>query len=287
MEERKWEELDKDCLVNVIRRVGVESLLLSVPFVCKTWYEATLSPLCWRRLAFPQMLPDDGNGTYSGFTSRLVNSYQVKGYFPFTRFIMSIVKRSNRSATFLALPVCCTKEALLYVADECPKLRALLLPYEFDLNYYSMIPGLLSKWTRLEFLVLGDCLNMEEILAQVNILCKHLVGFGIISAYFEENEASAIVTFLPNIKYLSLNHAFMKRADLVTILKGCKELVYFDARQCQGFEAGDGKILKLASHIRVFRDEGSMRDEHLWAEHLCDGCFSFPIDGFLDGYCSD
>lgn len=150
-----------------------------------------------------------------------------------------------------------------------------------------MIPGLLSKWTRLEFLVLGDCLNMEEILAQVNILCKHLVGFGITSANFEESEASAIVTFLPNIKYLSLNHAFMKRADLVTILKGCKELVYFDVRQCQGFEAGDGKILKLASHIRVFRDEGSMRDERLWAEHLCDGCISFPIDGFLDGYCSD
>lgn len=145
-----------------------------------------------------------------------------------------------------------------------------------------MIPGLLSKWKHLEFLVLGDCINMEEILAQVNVLCKNLVGFGIVSAYFEGNEASAIVTFLPNIKYLSLSHAWMYQEDLVTILKGCKELVYFDVRHCEGIEAGDGKILKLASHIRVFRNKGSFGGEHVSDDHT-----SFPIDGFLDGYCSD
>ena len=47
MEGRKWEELNMDCLVNVFQRVGMESLLLDVSFVCKSWYKASLDPKCW------------------------------------------------------------------------------------------------------------------------------------------------------------------------------------------------------------------------------------------------
>ncbi|KAJ6749500.1 hypothetical protein OIU85_000170 [Salix viminalis] len=54
MEERKWEDLEFDCLVNVLGRVDMESLLLYVPFVCKSWYEASLNPSCWKHLVFPQ-----------------------------------------------------------------------------------------------------------------------------------------------------------------------------------------------------------------------------------------
>ena len=35
-----------DCLVKVFQKVGMEALLLDVPFVCKSWYEATLNPKC-------------------------------------------------------------------------------------------------------------------------------------------------------------------------------------------------------------------------------------------------
>ncbi|CAL8121701.1 unnamed protein product [Prunus armeniaca] len=43
-----------DCLVKVLEKVGMESLLLDVPFVCKSWYyKATLNPSCWQSLIFP------------------------------------------------------------------------------------------------------------------------------------------------------------------------------------------------------------------------------------------
>ncbi|KAL7177290.1 hypothetical protein ACSBR2_030609 [Camellia fascicularis] len=48
-----------DCLVNVLGRVGIESLLIDVPFVCKSWYKATESPLCWRQLDFLEISLDD------------------------------------------------------------------------------------------------------------------------------------------------------------------------------------------------------------------------------------
>ncbi|KAH7857469.1 hypothetical protein Vadar_013083 [Vaccinium darrowii] len=46
--------------------------------------------------------------------------YQVfgVGVFPFTSFVKSVINRNRRSATMVALPSCCTEEALVYVAEE-------------------------------------------------------------------------------------------------------------------------------------------------------------------------
>ena len=41
-----------DCLVNVLEKVGMRSLLLDAPFVCKSWYRASLHPSCWQSLIF-------------------------------------------------------------------------------------------------------------------------------------------------------------------------------------------------------------------------------------------
>ncbi|XP_059630357.1 uncharacterized protein LOC132273418 [Cornus florida] len=109
---------------------------------------------------------------------------------------------------------------------------------------------------------LGNSRNMEAILTQVSIHCNDFVGLGIsgpfigLGAYIGEDEARVLVTLLPNIKYLDLRYASLKRENLVTILKGCKKFVFFDARDCEGYECDD-EILNLASHIPTFMYEGS------------------------------
>ncbi|KAK7833143.1 putative f-box/lrr-repeat protein 19, partial [Quercus suber] len=42
--------------------------------------------------------------------------------------------------------------------------------------------------------------------------------------------ASAIVTFLPNIKYLHIRNGRIDRKNLEIIMQGCKELVHLDVR---------------------------------------------------------
>ena len=116
MEGRKWEELNMDCLVNVFRRVGMESLLLDVPFVCKSWYKASLDPKCWEHLIFPKYIKPDGIWDTSPLGERLMMQYRES--FSVTAFIKSVVARSKRHATLLRLPICCTKEALEYAANE-------------------------------------------------------------------------------------------------------------------------------------------------------------------------
>ncbi|PSS23950.1 F-box/LRR-repeat protein [Actinidia chinensis var. chinensis] len=260
MSEPKWEDLHMDCLVNIFGRVELESLLLDVPFVCKSWYKATLNPQCWRSLDFSKLMFDD-SWDFDDLTSRLMDKYHLEGKFRITAIIKSVIKRSGRSATYIALPLLpdnCTEEALLYVADGCPALRVLVLPSDvLDCRKFKM-QNHISKWTNLEFLKLQTCFHMQELLAPISVHCKNFIALTIASANIGKDEASAIVNFLPNIKLLGLRYASMKMENLVTILQGCKQLELFDARDCIGFDEGDEAILKLASHIRSFKDEGSM-----------------------------
>ncbi|PSS35681.1 F-box protein, partial [Actinidia chinensis var. chinensis] len=278
----QWEELDMDCLVNIFGRLGLESLVLDVPFVCKSWYRATLNPECWRRIDFSKLKLHD-SWYYDDFTSRLISTYRIEGHFPITTFIKSVVKRSGRSATYIAFPDYCTEEALLYVADECPALRALVLPSNVLHGREFKIENHMSKWTNLQFLKLQTCFQMQEALVQISIHCKNFVALAIAGAKIGKDEASAIVNFLPNIKVLHLRYASMEKENLVTILQGCKQLKLFDARNCIGFDEGDEEILKLASHIPSFKHKGSMLFDYYdggdWA--------SYREDGFHDGNLSD
>ncbi|XP_057484424.1 F-box/LRR-repeat protein At3g48880-like [Actinidia eriantha] len=264
MREPKWEDLDRNCLVSILGRVGLESLLLAVPFVCKSWYKATRIPQSWQHLDFSVLIYDDSRYDID-FPSRLMDTYRVKGDFPITAFIKSVVKRSGRSATYIALPELsnrCMKEVLLYVADECPALRTLVLPSNVLLGFHGpqfQIQKHMSRWTNLQSLELQNCFDMQELLTQIGIHCKSFVALAIKSAKIGKDEASAIVNFLPNIKVLDLRYASMEKKNLMTILQGCKQLELFDARDCKGFHEGDEEILKHASHIRSFKHEGSMK----------------------------
>ena len=64
--------------------------------------------------------------------------------------------------------------------------------------------------------------------------------------------ASAIVTFLPNIRYLHLRHGIIDQKSLKIILQGCKKLVHLDVGDSLSFECDD-QILELASHITNFQ----------------------------------
>ncbi|KAF5935707.1 hypothetical protein HYC85_026836 [Camellia sinensis] len=143
MEGRKWEELNMDCLENVLGRVGIESLLLDILFVCKSWFKATLSSLCWRRLNFSQVL-----------TARYMYKYEVK--FCAISMMKFVVDRSERYATYLSLPNrSLTDEALIYVIDRCPNLRTFVLPYVLPYEHMLKILNLINKWKSLEYLTLG------------------------------------------------------------------------------------------------------------------------------------
>lgn len=99
----KWAELNMDILQIVLKNAGIETLLSSVPYVCKAWNEASCSLKCWENLDFPvvfKLTMDAPDGI------------------PSNACIKSIVDRSCRRATSLTLPSYFTPEALEYVGNE-------------------------------------------------------------------------------------------------------------------------------------------------------------------------
>ncbi|CAL2262611.1 unnamed protein product [Prunus armeniaca] len=81
---------------------------------------------------------------------------------------------------------------------------------------------------------------------------------------------------MPNIKYLNFKGAKVNRDPLVTLLRGCKDLVMLDTWDCYGFNENDDEISKLASHISKFMCEG-----YEFPEFLC-GMDNFVL--LVDGY---
>ena len=70
--------------------------------------------------------------------------------------------------------------------------------------------------------------NMEKILEEISLHCKNFCHLEIvIIELFWREVVSAIVTFLPNIKYLYLRDGFIDQESLEIILQGCKELCAF------------------------------------------------------------
>ncbi|KAL6198461.1 hypothetical protein ACLB2K_028250 [Fragaria x ananassa] len=165
---RRWEEMNMDCLANAFSRAGIESLLLAFPFVCKSWHEATLSPLCWTCLKFPDHKPyplfvDKAEDiatppwSFGPFYEKFIDQYGIdKSRFSITAFIKMVVDRSKGQATLLKLPQFITEAALRYVSDACPLLKH--LTFEDNLvifKHYQILPEVIGKWKFLESLLLG------------------------------------------------------------------------------------------------------------------------------------
>ena len=119
---KKWENMEMDCLVNIFGRVGIESLALDVPFVCKSWYKATLNPLCWQSLIFPIDLRESRlpNIIPEGLEFILVSPKGVEVVKSADResVVKGAVNRSQRSATRLVLPDDCSNNDIIYALEE-------------------------------------------------------------------------------------------------------------------------------------------------------------------------
>ncbi|KAL6185721.1 hypothetical protein ACLB2K_041848 [Fragaria x ananassa] len=242
----------------------MESLLLDIPFVCKSWHKETLNPSCWNSLIFPDFEPEFpyDECDYPIF-DRFVSEFGLdRDHFSVTAFIKFVVNLSQGNAVSLKLPGCSSLEAFEYVTDECPNiiifglLRCLLWKDDIDLE-------LIGKFKNLFMLALGSCTYLDRVLAVVSKHCKLFSHLILSNAQIGKEEATAIVNLIPDIKLLSLNDAQIDRDNLILLLKGCKELVMLDAKDCIGFDEGDDEIAKLASHIKNFHCEGSKeRFEH-------------------------
>ncbi|KAJ4823961.1 hypothetical protein Tsubulata_039217 [Turnera subulata] len=255
MESRKWEDLEINCLVNVLAKVGIESLLLDVPLVCKSWYRASLEPKCWEQIV---SLEDEDKLCNRFGLSLGIGYYEIRDI-TVSKLIKLIIDRSNGACTVFDVSWSFNREVLQYLAEKCPCLKTLSLGW-LSYESFPILPLLIRKWKHLEFLSLAsdvfDIYFIQTCFA-INIHCKNFTSLHIFHRHdlFVEKEISAIVAYLPKIKHLYL-YGMRNEKYLKTILRGCRELEYLVVGKpgCGSFFSWelDEETMKLASHIKTF-----------------------------------
>ncbi|KAL6139023.1 hypothetical protein ACLB2K_064301 [Fragaria x ananassa] len=216
---RRWEDLDADCLTNVFAKVGMESLLLALPFVCKSCKGKAVE------LKLPQFCTEEAlryaadgcpGSRYLHFTDDLV-------FFKHSQILPEVIGEwkllehltlggAHSSRDF--------EEKLLVLLDNVHPIRNR---------------------------------NLHEILVQVGIHCKRMRTLHVFDGCVGEDEALAIAAGLPNLVFLTLEQCRIEGNTIVTLLQGCKKLWRLDLWNFEGFAMDDDEMLKLGSRIKEFR----------------------------------
>ena len=87
---------------------------------------------------------------------------------------------------------------------------------------------------------------MNEILPQIGLHCHNFILLSAPYNNIGRDDVSALVDSHPELMYLDLHGGVLENEYLVKILKGCKQLVRLDVRNCKGFNDDDDEILELA-----------------------------------------
>ncbi|XP_042380140.1 F-box/LRR-repeat protein At3g48880-like [Zingiber officinale] len=132
------------------RRLALGDLAVAVPFVCKSWYRASLDPSCWRRLNFRSL----GFTPCSPFSRAFALRYCLHSPLSFSAFLRFTLHRSRGIVDQLAFPLSSAVSIhdLAYASVKCLRLKALALPDNLMLEDDLRIPELVRWWKDLEHL---------------------------------------------------------------------------------------------------------------------------------------
>ncbi|KAL6142520.1 hypothetical protein ACLB2K_060800 [Fragaria x ananassa] len=228
---RTRQDLPEHCWLHILDKVGTESLLLSVPSVCKSWYRASLTPSLWKRIVLPAETEngtvihpwrfpvfsfddDDESSCFDYFIRRYAREFGIDwSHFSVSKLVKFAVNRSRGETQFLKIPGIC--------------------------SHYMNV--------------------MRDVLEHIGGNCRGFEGLHMSHALVDVDLAKDIVKYVPKIKYLCLRKAKIRKRELIVLIKGCRELEVLDVRDCVGFTELDRELARLGVHIAEFRMEGSNR----------------------------
>lgn len=119
------------------------------------------------------------------------------------------------------------------------------------------IPQLVLKWKDLEGMELeSKPSNFVELVKNISLNCRNFCWLMVSGSSIREDDALAIVRYLPQLKKLELKNSSLPKKELMTILNGCRELEKLNLNGCVGFHGDDKEITAEVSRIKEVGMEG-------------------------------
>ncbi|WOK99770.1 F-box/LRR-repeat protein [Canna indica] len=247
---RRWENLNHDLLVAIIRRLGVADLIAGVRLVCSSWHAAARDPLCWLELDFRD------------WDSIAIRTGGLSDRGAFFRLLLFSVTCADGLINSVHFPYVAAELDLLNVAAMCPRLEYFSWPN--PVMDESTFCEAISKLKFLRGMAVDEDLIYTKLLQHVNQCCIHFRELRVIAPCINECMASAICKSLPSLRKLEITESVIQSRTIIMFLDELKELEHFDI---SGYEnsAITNAVLQKASHLKVFLwtsrfDLGEFRD---------------------------
>ncbi|KAL5704305.1 hypothetical protein ACHQM5_022752 [Ranunculus cassubicifolius] len=262
----KWEDLNTDLLHSIFQRVALDVLLCDLPLICKSWYQASMDPQICQTLDFSNVsaisydLDFDSDDERKVPRKIIVHSDDPWGSLMnsptqcvlISNLVQLAIKRSQGIATDVILPVLydnkIINDTIRFISQGCPAMRSLTLQGAFSSFSTSFL---------------------EKVLPEIQAHCKNFEGLNAGGGFLSTSDATAIVTYVPDIKYLTICNSVIRSENLVLILSKCRKLELLDVRSCVGFAADDVEILEMTSHIKTFISRRPVSSYTSSEDNLC------------------
>lgn len=287
---RRWEDLDIDILVKIFQTFDIVQLTSGIGQVCSTWRLAACDPLLWKMLDLSMLksnfikIPLEPYVYVDGRSDRTLTRVLK---------IALNLSRGNILTLIFHYNLYVSDDQLTYAAERCPRLKRLVMPAWNRIKKTGICKAV-HMWKDLESLTMPSIANPPYLMEEIGKNCKkfsELKIMGPCDIFF----ASSLVTFVPNLKVLSLRCSILVRDALIILLDGLQQLEVLNISHCLLIEVPtppapkkvvsqiDELILQKASRLRNFitcmnqscimcqrtrNDEGLIRwykyEEELW-----------------------
>ncbi|CAL5343976.1 unnamed protein product [Camellia sinensis] len=286
---RNWEDMNTDILLKLFQSFDIFELTSAIPHVCSTWRMVASDPVLWGTLDLSMLKSNFIKTTQEPYIYVATRSCQT-----LTRVLKIALNlsRGNILTLIFRYDLYVRDDQLTYTAERCPRLKRLVMP-AWNLIKKSGICSAIRVWKDLESLTMPAIENPAYLIEEIGKKCKNFAELKIMGP-FDILFASALVSFLPNLKVLSLRCSMVWMNALIVVLDRLPKLEVLNISHCILIETSplaqgmilrelDGSILEKASRLREFltciddwcimcqrtrKDEGLVRwykyEEELW-----------------------
>lgn len=288
---KRWEDMETDVLVKIFRELNMIELA-PVSQVCRLWRLASSDPLLWNTLDLGLLKSNFIQTRASPYI--WVDERSDRKLSKLLRLAMAL-SRGNVNCLIFHFNLYMKDDHLSYIAERCPRLRRLVMPAWNRITKMG-ISLAIRKWKELESLTMPSIAHPPYIMEEISRNCKNFSSLKIMGT-FDVLFASAIASYLPKLRILSLRCSILTKEALLFILDCMDHLEVLNISHCvlvenltpvgrkQIIRELDWTILQKASRLhefyhcmspvcttcqRMIRDEGLMRwyryEEWFWRQ---------------------
>ncbi|KAJ0244577.1 hypothetical protein HA466_0191930 [Hirschfeldia incana] len=229
----KWENMDRNMLVNIFKKLDVVDVIMGASRVCITWFLASHNKTIWNSIKLNDLdsivldnpskphLQDHNNGEK--------HRYHL-------REILIEINKFCRAAPvefFFNVNSNVQEEDLAFISNGLPNIRKLALPIQKTQNLNSFASSF-SKWKNLQTLIIAKFTEDDDLSNEFKAIaenCRNLTTIKF-TCTLDQKLANIIVRKLPNLERLSFRCTSVFRRAVMSLMIGLQNLKSLNLSHC-------------------------------------------------------